>query len=252
MGFGLKRTLKKIAKPIKKVIGGPITLKNPAILGSALGPMGTTIGATANHLGNAMAIDSPEIDDGSGSLGEFDTLAAEEERRRQELAQKQRDQIYGFADEYGTSAAERRSALATSLADLAQRTFEQANPFILEDLNSRGLFTSPSAVAGEQTNALKDLSIQSDERLNAFDTDVFNEISDIKGTGLSTLLGGDQDALDAALDLRRQKLGRQFDVQDQAADRAFAEYLAKRQSRDNLINSLIGGGSSIAGGILAG
>ena len=51
-------------------------------------------------------------------------------------------------------------------------------------------------------------------QLMNFDTQSFNDINDIRGTGLSALLGGDQSALDSALELRKAGVQRRFDEQD--------------------------------------
>lgn len=221
-----------------------------------------------------------------------DKLAAIESASRIALAEKQKKQIEEFGKSYTTAADDYRTRLAERLAgyqsdlekrnqeelaaysnDLAnsrQKTFEQANPFILEDLNRRGLFNSETAVTGAQAEALKKLQAedegkmaaarlglyedsnafadQTQNTLTGFDTAAFGEGQDIMGEGLNTLLGGDQSALDAALELRRGKLQRSYDLADAAAERDYASSLARKQRRNATLNAGIGAAGSVATG----
>lgn len=169
----------------------------------------------------------------------------EEERRRQELGRKQRGQIEGFAEEFEQAAQNYRDNLAATLAGTVPSYFERMNPYILEDLNARGLFTSQTARDQSQAEAIKDIGLENQRQLTGFDRDTFNQINDIRGTALNAELGGDQAALDALLEMRRAGLQRSFDIADQVREQQFAEMLAKRQRRDQLVSSLLGLGGQL-------
>lgn len=231
------------------------------------------------------------------TVSEEGKLAEAERIQREALAKTQQQQISGFATEFDTAAGVRRNALAESMAakerelqggyetelgkygqDLAssrQKTFEQANPYILEDLNRRGLLTSETAVTGAQADALKALQAQDEAKLggarldlfsdlqdyrergsdvlNQFDTGTFEAGQDIRGSGLSALLGGNQEALDSALELRRGGLERKYLTADQASEQAFANSLARKKRRSDIASAAISaaGGLATAGASLA-
>ena len=187
-------------------------------------------------------------DQAAAAAGDLEAMARIEERKRQDLGLKQRGQINTFADEQQGRATDFRRGLAESLTKRGQDTFNLMNPSILEDLNSRGLFTSQTARDKSQADALKEIEIENQRQLLNFDTQSFNDISDIRGTGLSALLGGDQSALDAALELRKAGIQRKFDEADAAREQSFAEMLARRQSRDQMIQGLLGLGAGAFGG----
>lgn len=221
--------------------------------------------------------------------------AQAEQVLREAQAAQQREQIGQFATEFETSAEARRKALADRLAqqtgeletageaelgrygqDLAtsrQKTFEQANPFILEDLNRRGLLTSETAVGQAQAQKLADLQAQDEAKLaqarlglfqdtqgfregganllNEFDTGVFSEGQNIRGGGLEAYLGGNQAALDEALGLRRSKIERDFGLADTAAERAFASSQAKKNRQNQLLGAGISAGGNIGSAFLS-
>lgn len=229
--MGLKKAFKKL---------------NKTVVGKVFNPLGIGVGGPVNQFkGFLKSPSAPSPEDFGGDMAQFEAYAQAEEARRRELAQKQRGQIDEFAGQYEGQAKDFRTRLAENLARTGQETFERANPFILEDLNARGLFSSPSEIARQQAETLGEITTENNRKLSDFDLATFNELQDLKGTGLSTLLGGDQDALDAALELRRGGLQRRFDVQDQNRQNEMATYLAKRQSRDNLLGSLIGLGGRL-------
>ncbi len=254
---------------IKKPLGGSGSFVNrnlahpgPALIGAATGGLG--LGAvTGAGLGGAFqdltrnfqnrqndlgrAAGAPDA--GSGNL---DALAAQEEAKRQALAQQQQGQINDFANQQQGSVADFRKTLAQHLSDTAQQTFQQANPGILEDLNSRGLFTSQTARDDSQNRALQQLATQQQQQLSNFDTSEFNNINDIKGSALSALLGGNQSALDSALDLRKAGIQRSFDVADQQRQQAFQQMLAGQQNRQQMIGSILGLGGTLGAGFLGG
>lgn len=160
----------------------------------------------------------------------FNELANYEEERRNIFSNNLTDQL-----------AQRRKQLSQSLTDQGQQLFAAANPRILEDLNSRGLFSSPSAVNTSQSNALRDIGLANQQYLNDFDTQ-----------SVSAELQSQQDALDAGLDLRRGGLEAQRADSQAAREEALARDLAKTQIKNSLTNSLIGAGGSIGAGLLAG
>ncbi len=171
----------------------------------------------------------------------------DEKKLLEAQASKQRDQINDFSKEFETSASNYRNTLAGRLAETGKQTFEQSNPYILEDLNARGFASSPSEVANAQARALADISLKNQGILTAFDTDAFNNLNDLKRSGLETYLGGNQDALSSILESRRSGLERSFNIFDQERQKALAEELAKQQQRASLTNALISAGGTIAG-----
>lgn len=187
-----------------------------------------------------------------GGADELYRLAAEEEAKRKALGVQQQGQINTFADELQGRATDFRGKLAQSLAETSRGTFERANPFILEDLNARGLFTSQTARDQEQGRFLGDLAREEQTQLSNFDRDIFGQINDIRGSGLSALLGGDQSALDSALALKKAGIQRSFDDADMMREQSFAAQLAKRQSKDGLLQSLIGLGGRLGAAKLGG
>lgn len=137
-----------------------------------------------------------------------------------------------MADEYSSGATSLRAKLAQNLAQTGQETFQQANPFILEDLNARGLSTSPTAVGAEQARALAELTTQNNRALSDFDTDVFGNVQSLRQTGSA------------------QGVQRTFDLADASREEAMAKYLAKKQSRTALISALIGAAGTSGGAAL--
>lgn len=145
------------------------------------------------------------------------------------------------ADEYAKQAAAYRKALQQRLVDQGQEQFKQANPFILEDLNSRGFATSPSETANAQSRYLSDIALKNNQTLGEFDTQAFNEEQGLR-----------QQAAMTPLELERMGIERDYALADQARQEALAKELAKRQSRDSLTSGLLGMGGNILGGTLGG
>jgi hypothetical protein len=222
MGLG-----KKIKKVVHKVVGGPVSLSNPHITGGVAGAVlgGAAMGGVGSALGAAAGPEVvkaltpapyPGLEDGNGQA-DYDRIRAE----------------YGaLADRYTSDATSYRDKLASSLANTGQETFKMANPYILQDLNARGLFTSPTAVSQGQSEALKEIALGNQQQLSGFDTDVFNNVQNIRATGTGA------------------SLQRLFDVQDQDREQRLATYLARRQSRDSLVSSLLGGAATLGGAYL--
>lgn len=191
---------------------------------------------------------------GAPSLPEnygFNDLAGYEEARRNQFGNQEQGAINSFGQDFEKQSAARRAALSSSLLDLGQQQFARANPFILEDLNSRGLATSPTAVGQEQSNALRDIALNNQQKMLDVENADFNTLQGIRQSGLSAGLQAQQDALDSGLDLRRGNLEANRADTQASQERALAESLAKQQSRNGLTQSLIGAGGSLLGGALA-
>lgn len=137
--------------------------------------------------------------------------------------------------------ADRRAQLSSALTKQGQDLFALQNPKILEDLNSRGLFTSGSAVNQAQADALKEIALSNDKYLNEYDT---------AATGLE--VASDQDITNSVLDLRRSELENKL-AQDQAnQEQSFAESLARQQRKQGITESLIGLGGQLGSAALLG
>jgi hypothetical protein len=158
-----------------------------------------------------------------------------------DLAGYEQGQYKDYAANLRNTLASRRADLSKSLTDQGKALFDAANPGILEDLNSRGVLSSPTAVATAQGNALRDIGMDNQKYLNDFDT---------QATGLG--LQADQEALDSNLNLRQSELQQRLADSNSEADRALAENLARKQGRNSLTGALIGLGGSLGGGVLAG
>lgn len=233
-----------LGKSFKKSLGKVAAVANPVGAFSSLAPIVAGM-ATGKAIGGAFQPRSVSVPGVGGGEEELYRLAAEEEAKRKALGVQQQGQINTFADETQNRANAFRSTLAKSLSDTSQGTFQRANPFILEDLNSRGLFTSQTARDQEQGRFLGDLAREEQTQLSNFDKDIFGQINDIRGTGLSALLGGDQSALDSALSLKKAGIQRSFDDADLYREQSFAAQLAKKQSKDQLLQSLLGLGGTL-------
>lgn len=248
------------------------------VIYNALSSQNPTKKKTYNGLADSMLGTNPQFNQGIPSTPKlpqnygFNDLAGYEEQRRSALGGQFQNQINqartGIESQYGTAlkgyqdtSAQRRAALASSLTDQAQKNFQLQNPGILEDLNSRGVFSSPTAVAQAQAQAMKELELANQSKLTDFDAQQrayedelnknrLNELNQLSLAGTSANIQSQQDALDAGLDLRRG--GLEATRQDAAASReeAMARDLAKQQQRNQLTNSLIGVGGSLAGAAL--
>lgn len=252
MGWSIKKPLGSKNSFVNRAISKPLN----TLAGSAtgMGVFGGLAGMGLTDLNGNFRSKMDEynrqmgaMDDGSGDIN---SLAAQEQMHRHLLGLQQQGQINKFADDQQAAAGKYRTDLASSLAKQGQDTFAMENPYILEDLNSRGLFSSESARNQSQSEALKEIALSNQRQLSDFDTQSFNNINDLRGSGLSALLGGDQSALDSALELKKAGIQRSWDQQSEQASRAQADMLARRQSRDNLLGSILGFGGAIGGGLL--
>lgn len=199
----------------------------------------------------------------------FDDLAAYEESRRRELIPQFQQRLQslrtGLQSQYDKNlenyrglTSSRRSSLASSLADQSRKAFQMQNPFILEDLNSRGLASSPTTVAQAQAQALKELELQNQDELNRFDAEArgyqdalekqrlqdLNELQTLESQGA---FGLEQDAVNQALDVRRSELERSIQEADAAREEAMAKDLARQQRKQSLTESLLGAGTNLLG-----
>lgn len=158
----------------------------------------------------------------------YNELADYEEQRRKAFSTDLKNQLAG-----------RRAQLSTALTQQGTQLFNSANPGILEDLNSRGLLSSSTAVNQEQARALKEIELSNQGYLNDFDT-----------AATAAGIQSDQDALDSALDLRRGQLEQQNMNAQADREEALARDLAKQQGRNSLTSSLIGAGGSLGSAYL--
>ena len=158
-----------------------------------------------------------------------------------ELAEYEEKRRNAFGDTAAQQIADARSALSRSLNEQGQGFFNQMNPGILEDLNSRGLLRSPTAVNTAQADALKQIELANMDKLFQYDA-----------AGTSARLQAQQDALDSGLDLRRAGLEQHYGNVASNQEEALARDLAKQQARNQLTNSLIGAGGSLGAGYLSG
>lgn len=159
---------------------------------------------------------------------QINDLSVYEEQRRK-----------AFADDLRAQLAARRKQLSEALTTQGKQLFDAANPGILEDLNSRGLLTSPTAVSQQQTNALRDIGLENQKYLNEFDTAA-------TGAGLQA----DQDALDSGLELRRSDLEHRIQQGQSIEEMGLAKDLARQQGRKSLYGSLIGAAGNLGGAYL--
>lgn len=140
------------------------------------------------------------------------------------------DEMTQYSNDYAARAKAYRDALAASLEKQGQQTFQQANPYILEDLNARGFATSPTATAQAQTDALKNIALQNQATLTNYDMGTFDQTEALKQAGLE----------------------RDYALADQARADALAESLASRASRDSLTSGLMGLGGNVLQGYTMG
>jgi hypothetical protein len=107
----------------------------------------------------------------------------------------------------------------------------------LEDLNSRGLLSSPTEVSNSQAQALKELELGNQKTLSSFDTNVYDNQQNLYQQGLGTILGGQQDALNQVLSGQQFALDTQLGGDQSALD----AYLA---SLDTGVQNQFAGSSS--------
>ena len=182
----------------------------------------------------------------------FNDLAGYEEARRNQFGNQAQSTINSYGADFEKRAADRRAALTSSLAELGQKQFSMANPFILEDLNSRGFSTSPTAMAQAQGDKLKEIALANQQQLLGLEGQDFNTAEDLRQTGLAASIQAQQDALDSGLDLRRGGLEASRADALAAQEQGLANSLADKQRRGNITNSLIGAGGSLLGGAMQG
>jgi hypothetical protein len=156
-----------------------------------------------------------------------------------DLANYEQGQYGNYTADLKNTLATRRSALSKSLTDQGKALFDAANPGILEDLNSRGVMSSPTAVATAQANALRDIGLDNQKTMNDFDNNA-----------LGLELEANRSSLDSNLDLRRTQLENTLGMDQASREEALARDLAQKQNRNSLYGSLIGAGSNIGGALL--
>lgn len=247
--WSIKKPLGSKASVVQQAFTHPL----PVLIGGPLGLAYNSIG----HTQDVAKTEAQQRIDRANSAQQSaqDQLAQsaiDEQTKREALAKQQQGQINDFATQQQGAVADYRKTLAQNLSDTAQQTFSQANPGLLEDLNSRGLFTSQTARDDSQNRALSALATQQQSALSNFDTSEFNNINDIKGAGLSTLLGGDQSALDSALQIKQAGIQQSFAQAQQQQQQAFAQMLAAQQQRQQMISSILGLGGTLGGALIGG
>jgi len=243
---------------------------------SALGPVGSRLannrGLVSAMTGTGNALTPLPLGQRLPQSYGFNDLAEYEKNKRNLFGGSVQEQIgklrTGIDTEYGntlntykTDTAKRRADLASSLSSQGQETFKLANPYILEDLQSRGVFSSPTAINTEQARALQEIALKNQSQLSDFDTTSrtyedqlakarLDELNAIESSGYAGNIQAQQDALDAEMNAYFTKL--EQDKADQAAaqERSLAESLADKQNKNNLTAGLISGGGSIVGGLL--
>lgn len=185
---------------------------------------------------------------------DFDRLGESEAMGYSGLGESQAADITGYATGYEDTLAKRRGDLAKSLSDYSSGMFEQQNPGILEDLNKRGLLTSPTAVAREQANALKSLNLDAQNKLMDFDIAGYGKLDEYGEQALGTKLGGQTQGLESAFEMGRSKLEGRLGEEKEARDAALATQLAnieaeanKKAAKMGMWGNIIGGGLSGAG-----
>jgi hypothetical protein len=188
-------------------------------MAAGLGLLGS--GVFGNRAGQAEEIYQAGDDARADQL--MNELAAEQEVKRK-----------AYLDETRSKINARR---AETVAKLQGRLGEQTRlelPSILEDLNSRGLLTSESAVANAmaQRQAQNTLTVQDFERTQAAqDAALEDQIS--------------QDILEGRLGMEQAALQRQFSLQDTEAEARLAQELAKRRAKAERDAALIQGGTTL-------
>jgi hypothetical protein len=237
-----------IKKPFGRSGGTVIGTALGAGLGSLIGQplIGASIGGSIGSAFNKKR-KLPKSPDYSGELSQ---MAQQEEQKRSELGQQQQAQINKFAQEQEKSAADYRKQLAANLATTAQQTFQQQNPYILQDLNARGLFTSQTARDEAQNRALQELATRQSDILSNYDIEQARNINELRGTGLSALLGGQQAGLDTAFELKKAAIQSQMDAANVDRQNAFAQAMASEANRNNLISSVLGLGGMLGANYL--
>lgn len=242
------------SKPAATLIGvGTGGMMGSPVMGAAIGAGITSTQAAARNASTEYQNAQNRAAAAQGSLvDQLNQMAAAEEAKRTALGQTQQQQILDFAKQQELSAADNRTKLAQSLSDQGQQTFSLANPSILEDLNARGLFTSQTARDQSQAQALKEIALANQGTLTNYDLNTQNQINDLKSSGLSAMLGGEQSAIDTALGLRQSAISQQFQNSQAQAQNALAQWLAQQQSRTQLTSSLLGLGGTLGAGALRG
>lgn len=213
--------------------------------------------ATANKKGITKSLIQPGYFSGIPGDDTYDFLGNAEMEGYTGLGESQAADIGQFATDYEGTHAKRRADLAKSLSDYSSGMFEQMNPGILEDLNRRGLFNSPTAVAREQASALKGLNLDAQNRLMDFDVAGYGKMDEYGEQGLGARLGGQTQGMESAFEMGRSKLERTQGEQDAERDASLAKTLAqieadaqKKAAKTQMWGNIIGGGLSGLGSAL--
>lgn len=256
-----------VRTPTDNIFSGPTTNRRKPLAMSMMGTNPTFAPNTTPNSYSALNSTLP-------SNYTFPDLARYEQTQQNQLGERFQNQIGELKTGIGTqyddylkqlqdSNAARRSTLSTSLFDQGKKTFDLQNPSILEDLNSRGVFSSPTAVASAQANALKEIALANQSKLDQYDTNTkaeedalnaqkLSELTGLDTSGLSARLEAEQTGADQAGSLFQSNLEAQRADAQSAQEQALAKSLADKQSRTSLTNSLIGVGGTLGSTLLAG
>lgn len=186
------------------------------------------------------------------AVNTYDELANLARIRQQNFGQMSYQDILNAASQYQTNAQAYRKKLAESLQQTGQQTFTSANPNILEDLNARGLMSSPTEVAAAQAKVLGDIATRNQDELLGFDIDTFNATRGMEDAALNARLNSEQAAIDQQTQLEQAKIQQDVANANAEAERKLAEELAKRESRNQLTSSLLGLGGNLGASALLG
>lgn len=180
----------------------------------------------------------------SGRQPEVENIVAagDEERAQKminELAAEQEAKRTSYLDETRKTLSARR---AENVAKLQGRFAEQSRlemPHVLEDLNSRGLFNSESAVAN---------AIAEKQAGNSLQVQGFEQQQSMADSALEDQISSD--IIEGRLGMEQEGLRRRFGLEDAATQGRLAQMLAARQAKSQRNSSLIGLGGQLLGSTL--
>lgn len=181
---------------------------------------------------------------------EFDILAGGELESRRNLGELLSGKIGEFTEGFRGRAKTRLDELSETLLGIGQKQFERANPFLLQDLQSRGLATSPTAVRTTQEGALGDIALRNQDILRQEEGDIFRTGEGLLTSGLEASLAGEQTGVESVLDLLRSKLSQRLGFNETLRQQDFERGLSRSNQRASRQNALIGGVGSVLGGFL--
>ncbi len=195
---------------------------------------------------------------GEGGKTLEDEQAQKNQARIENFATEFEAATQGFGEKFRTNIEGGLGRLQSGLAGSRQATFEQANPFILEDLNRRGLLSSGTATADAQARALAGLQagdegtiaqarLAAEQGLQRFQTGSFEQGQGLRSDALEALIGGEQAGLDRFFDASTARINKRFEDSQAAEDRNFQRSLARGSRGSGLAGAGIGAVGSVLG-----